>query len=279
MTVTRFTETDKWDDPWFRSLPASAKLLFLYVVDRCNNAGFLELDFESISFHTKLGTGELEGALKGLARGIKQSNDGWVWVRRFLWHQKRPELNLTNPAMRQVAEQIKEQVPRFAGIPEFEAFLTPIKPIIDNFNGAKKVGSRFPTTEAAKRIATIFRRKHSTEWSEKEILAFKKLVPLDLSDIAVLERYYQCHGKEEKNICRRDLTTFLNNYLGEVDRARQWAARNPRLAAVPSGNGNGDHEPDGFRAWLSGRYPDKATTDWAVIPASVKSEWRREVRG
>lgn len=46
----RFTETDKWRDPWFRKLSAPAKLLFLWLVDNCDKAGVIDLDFEAASF-------------------------------------------------------------------------------------------------------------------------------------------------------------------------------------------------------------------------------------
>jgi hypothetical protein len=46
----RFTETEKWRDPWFRKLSPQAKLLFLWLVDNCDKAGVIELDFEAASF-------------------------------------------------------------------------------------------------------------------------------------------------------------------------------------------------------------------------------------
>lgn len=48
--MKRFTETNKWRDPWFRKLTDSAKLLFLWLVDNCDNSGVIDLDFEASSF-------------------------------------------------------------------------------------------------------------------------------------------------------------------------------------------------------------------------------------
>lgn len=125
--MKRFTETEKWHDPWFRSLPAPAKLVFIYLTDRCNNAGFLELDKELLIIMTKLRTDHLDGekgAFKALERGIKEA-DGWVWVRRFLHHQKNAELNPANPAHKQIIVMLKEQVARFGKCDEFISFISP----------------------------------------------------------------------------------------------------------------------------------------------------------
>mgnify|MGYP000435038308 CR=1 FL=1 len=47
--MKRFTESQKWTDPWFRRLSAQAKLIWLYAVDHCDNIGIVELDLEFIS--------------------------------------------------------------------------------------------------------------------------------------------------------------------------------------------------------------------------------------
>ena len=81
----------------------------------------------------------------------------------------------------------------------------------------KGVGDRLPTSETAKRIATIFKRRHTTAWSDKEIAAFKALGEIDLDDLTLLERYYA----SPVPYLRHDLGTFLNNFAGEIDRAKK----------------------------------------------------------
>lgn len=127
--MKRFTETSKWEDKWFRALSPGNKLVFLYVVDRCDNAGFLEWDVEAAKFHLGLEADKIEGAIKGLDRAIKGAS-GWLWIRTFLRHQKNEFLRMENPAHRQIIGLLKAQIERFAGVEEFEEFVAPYKGLL-----------------------------------------------------------------------------------------------------------------------------------------------------
>jgi hypothetical protein len=124
--MKRFTETDKWRDPWFRSLPPAEKLVFLFVIENCNNAGFYEIDYGLMAFATGLDQSALQGAIKGLIRGLVNV-DGWVWVRTFLKHQKNDNLNPENKAHKQIIGLVREQLVRFAKCEEFKNFVAPYK--------------------------------------------------------------------------------------------------------------------------------------------------------
>ena len=43
----RLTDTAKWDDPWFIELKPNEKLLFNYLCDNCDTAGFYELSMKN----------------------------------------------------------------------------------------------------------------------------------------------------------------------------------------------------------------------------------------
>jgi hypothetical protein len=78
--------------------------------------------------------------------------------------------------------------------------------------------NRLPTTETAIRIAKLFNRRLTTAWSRPEIKAYRN-IQIDTEDLALVERYYSESGSK---YLRRDIGTFLNNFTGEVDRARTW---------------------------------------------------------
>lgn len=125
----RYTETDKWSDPWFQSLPHGAKLLFMYLCDRCNIAGFYEENVREACFQLGIEEKQYKGAIEALGRGVKRS-DGWVWVKNFLKHQKNKELNPENAAHRGIIRNLRDQIERFSGDPDFKKFIAPLKGLV-----------------------------------------------------------------------------------------------------------------------------------------------------
>lgn len=79
-----------------------------------------------------------------------------------------------------------------------------------------------PKEKEAIRIAAIFKRRPTTSWSPNEIKVYKSLYPVDPEELDLLEKYYGAESSNPKNCLRRDMSTFLNNFRGEVDRARNY---------------------------------------------------------
>lgn len=69
----------------------------------------------------------------------------------------------------------------------------------------------------------------TTPWDEKAVRAYKKIGIVPEEDMAAVEAYYADHWppEREKNMLRHDITTFLNNFQGEVSRAHSYASRRP----------------------------------------------------
>ncbi len=80
------------------------------------------------------------------------------------------------------------------------------------------------------RFNKCLKRRNATKWSEKEIDALKEIGEPAEEDLTALERYYTATIPPDKDYRRRDLITVLNNFNGEVDRARKWTpAKNEGL--------------------------------------------------
>ncbi len=48
--MKRFTETGKWSKAWFQDLPAKQKLLWMYLCDNCDCAGFWSINWRQATF-------------------------------------------------------------------------------------------------------------------------------------------------------------------------------------------------------------------------------------
>lgn len=48
----RFTDTNKWDKAWFRSLGSGLRDVRQYLLDKCDNAGIWEVDLDTLAHFT-----------------------------------------------------------------------------------------------------------------------------------------------------------------------------------------------------------------------------------
>ena len=76
------------------------------------------------------------------------------------------------------------------------------------------------------RIGQWFGRRPTTLWSVYEAEALEQLGTLPEDDVDLLEGYYTAADIPEGADCRRrSVETLLNNWNGELDRARRFQAR------------------------------------------------------
>jgi hypothetical protein len=81
-----------------------------------------------------------------------------------------------------------------------------------------------PTSDSARRIAKLFSRRLTTAWSDREHTAHRRLGVIMPETMDLLYEYYAYQRSQPRGYHRRDLSTFLNNFQAEVDRAQAWKA-------------------------------------------------------
>jgi hypothetical protein len=92
----------------------------------------------------------------------------------------------------------------------------------------------WPTDGERQRFAAIMHRKETTAWSRAEVQAMYALGPRSEDEFEVVEAYYAAERSREGNRCRTDLLGLLENWSGEVDRARGWRAKKaPKANGAP----------------------------------------------
>jgi hypothetical protein len=102
----RFTDTDKWKRPWFRTLPNDLKVVWFYLLDQCDHAGVWCADFELMRFQTGVhfDAETLEQAFDGK---IKRIEDDKYFIPSFVEFQY-GELTPTNNTHRSVLKIIQK---------------------------------------------------------------------------------------------------------------------------------------------------------------------------
>lgn len=101
--MARFTEPAKWNDEWFSNLKPIEKLVFLYLVDKCDNAGFFEINKRVDAFLIGLSEEDFLANLRSLKKTYIASIDGRkIWLKNYLKYQKNLPLNPDNNAHKQI---------------------------------------------------------------------------------------------------------------------------------------------------------------------------------
>lgn len=97
------------------------------------------------------------------------------------------------------------------------------------------------------RVGSMFRRRPNTAWSPKEMKALAAVLKFETpeEDILALEKRYATNDK----YLRKDVITLLNNWNGEIDKARNGTASGPNHSGHGA-NGNPRNEGiAGFDGW------------------------------
>ena len=106
MSKLRFTNTEKWRDPWFQDLPAVNKLLWLYLVDNCDNAGVWVVNKREAEFHLNEKI-DWDNALSFFDGRIEWLGDSKWYIVKFISFQYPSGLSEKSAPHRQVLRVLK----------------------------------------------------------------------------------------------------------------------------------------------------------------------------
>lgn len=116
------TEINKWKDKWFRALNPTEKILFIYLIENCDNAGFIEVDCDLWAFQIGLDENEISESLVGLKKSVEVVGD-WCWIVNFLKYQRNLPLNPQNNAHKQIINILNDNKNKFISSVRFKEFL------------------------------------------------------------------------------------------------------------------------------------------------------------
>jgi hypothetical protein len=239
-----FIDPAFWSDPDIEKQPAGVKLSALWLITNSQTSllGVCGASVSRYTFETGLPSQALTRTLQALAKSLTKIGDV-IFIRNYVRHQfgagEQLQKNNFFKPLSSLFVSIKDDKLRAEILKEYPEFQ---KPFVRASQGLAKPKegkgkereerksaekeSRRPINPMALRIATIFGRQPETAWSEKEIKSFRNQAMTE-EHVSLVERYYGSERKKRDNICRRDLQTLLNNWPGEVDRARTWCQMHP----------------------------------------------------
>jgi hypothetical protein len=85
--MKRFTETTRFEDPWYRKLTPAMKLAWEYLYAKCDNAGVIDLDREGAEFHIGATVDWSEFLLLCGPKRIAVLENGKWWLLKFIEFQ------------------------------------------------------------------------------------------------------------------------------------------------------------------------------------------------
>jgi len=95
--MNRITNTDKWKDEWFLALSPFGKLVFVFLYENCNEAGFYNLNSTFMESQLKIPAKNIVSCIKEIGKKITFNKSGKkIWVDNFLFYQKQLPLDMNN---------------------------------------------------------------------------------------------------------------------------------------------------------------------------------------
>src|SRR5690606_14048456 len=101
----RFTDTEKWRDEWWGSLPNDYRMIWLYLVDSCSIAGIWKKDFRGLNFNCNTKITEDEFLKVFGTRVIDKGN--FFFIPKFLRYQCPKGLNSNKPAILSIIKELE----------------------------------------------------------------------------------------------------------------------------------------------------------------------------
>lgn len=112
--MKRLVNIQKWNDAWFNKLKPNQKLLFIFLTDNCDDAGFYELNFKLMSDLTGITPVDCKQNFLSLKKSfIVNKRMNKIWLKNFLRHQELLPLDLTNPFEKKVYSIIQNNIEDF----------------------------------------------------------------------------------------------------------------------------------------------------------------------
>jgi uncharacterized phage protein (TIGR02220 family) len=127
----RFIDTGLFDDDWFMDLSKDAKILWIYLITKCDHAGIINLNEKLCKFQT--GIKDLKTVFKELGNRLVTVREQYFFMPRFLSYQY-PNFPNSN---------VKAQQSAIKRLQEFELFDNSLETVKEGLNNSYVYGNGY----------------------------------------------------------------------------------------------------------------------------------------
>lgn len=114
-----YTNKEKWDDAWFCNLSNDAKVLFYYISEKCDNAGFYEINKKVLLVQTNLTEAKSRDCFTEIKKSYVMSVDKkTIWLKNYIKHQRKLPLKESVTSHRQLIRILKKNLQDSCKFPE-----------------------------------------------------------------------------------------------------------------------------------------------------------------
>lgn len=132
----RFTDIDKWTDPWFDSLSQVHKLIHLYLCDRCDCAGVWKVNLRDLEFRTAATPSDWSDFIEQAGdERLHFLDDKFteVWLIKFIPFQHPTGFNIKNNAVKGIAKRLAGTEAPLERLPS--PYQAPLRSLISGLHG------------------------------------------------------------------------------------------------------------------------------------------------
>jgi len=194
----RFTDTEKWKDAWFVELSVNGKMLFIFLCDNCDIAGFYERSDKIMGFFIGMSPEEINDATKEISKSVAY-RDGIYFVKNFIIHQKNYPLNPDNNCHKGIILKLEKYSETFKE--NYKQYLGADKPLIRGIGKGKGKGKDKDIVYSDDFLLfwNVYPRKEGKGYAFECWEKRKKPIPAIGTVIESVERYKQSNKWKENN--------------------------------------------------------------------------------
>ena len=83
----RFIDTKIWDKAWFRKLSTNSKLIWIYILTKCDHAGILDADWEAMNFFIGTDINDYNDIPDSIKNKMESIDENQFFIPSFIEYQ------------------------------------------------------------------------------------------------------------------------------------------------------------------------------------------------